>query len=128
MTKRKAKPKPKAKPQAKPQDELAVTVGLTTKAKLEAAAKKNRLSVSEEIARRLEIMFAHEEFATYTFGDDDTRRFILRIAGAVVRAEQRLGRRWYSDHSAIIQTKAAVMQEMTGHVLIEQLGFERPNA
>jgi hypothetical protein len=100
-----------------------------TRAKLLTASKVNHVSVPYEIARRLVQMFAYEDCAEALFGGHHTMKLATRVAGAILRAEQRLGRPWYTDTSSIIETKAAVMQEMTGYAQIEALGFERrPNA
>ena len=99
-----------------------ITIPAAMMESFQVLAKVNRRPVASEIQRRLEIMLAEENFAKYMFGGEATLNFVLLIAAAIGRAEFRLGRRWFSDTSSIVQTKAAVMQEMSDYVLMRQLG------
>ena len=83
------------------------------------------MSVSEEITRRLEMMFSVEGFAAQLFGGINNLRFVMQIMGAIRRAEERMGQDWDANQHATIVTKAAVMQEMTDHIRIRQIGVER---
>lgn len=102
---------------------FAFHVRESVRSKLEAEARKNHTSVSEEINRRLETTFANYDFAVQLFGGVENLKLLMRISVAIDRSEEQLGRRWFADHAATIRTKAAVMQQMSEHVLLEQLGF-----
>lgn len=106
-------------------DKVVVLVSSAMYKRLQHAARLHHVPVPLEIEQRFEIMLSNEDFAARIFGGEDTLQFLMRIAGAICRAEQRLGRRWFSDYNAVIETKAAVMQEMSDHVLVEQIGGRR---
>ena len=113
---------------AYPHNGYHVTLSMEQRTRLLTAAKTNHVPLGVEMTRRISQSLDCENVAASLFGGLHTMKFATRVAGAILRAEQRLGRAWYSDTSAIIETKAAVMQEMTGYVQIESLGFLRaPN-
>ncbi len=100
-------PKPKS-PSERRGSPTGVRLPSILRRRLEVAAKKENMSLSREIERRLQGSFGEDPKFAQLFGSFKTYWLFQQMAKAILSIENQTGKRWWQDRFTFDQMKSAI--------------------